>query len=404
MNPSPQVHTPYSGENSMIEMSETSRFCSRVLTIALFAVTCPSLTGCTASAPTSSTQSSVSASPPAAPTEWKIDHANWNELGYEWRWTGFPPLQPGASIDHATAYEDLLVFQGSGSTLSVLESSTGKVRWSRQVDRPTTRFEESVRRDDTLYTASDTDLWELDLRNGNTIDRDALGTLVNTSPLLVNNLAIFGTSAGELFAWEMNNDFKLWSYKFDGPINVPAVKVNDDYIAALSENGELRTLQTINAHSGMSAKIAGGSDATLLTDGEGIYIASKDQSLYAFDIEDGYRFWRIRSSAPITVQHTLYDGVVYATTDDLGLSAIDTATGKIIWKNEKIGGWALTVVDGNKLIVWSGYELFAIDKDRGDIIARMPLKNIAGIRTDSITNGNIFVVTLDGTVAKFGLK
>jgi eukaryotic-like serine/threonine-protein kinase len=388
----------------MIEMSETSRTLPRILAIALAAALSSSLAGCTSSSTTSAPSTTAGSGSTIANEEWTINHADWATLGYEWQWTGFPPMQRGAILANATAYEDVLVFMGSAATLSVLETSTGKVRWSRQVDRPTTLFQESVREGDTLFTASDTDLWEINLRNGNTIDRDALGTLVNTSPLIVDNLAIFGTLSGELFAWEMVNDFKLWSYKFDGPIHVPAIKVDENYIAALSEKGNLRTLQTINAHSGMTARIAGGSDATLLTDGIGIYIASKDQSLYAYDIEDGFRFWRKRSSAPITIQHTLYEGVIYATTDDEGLVAIDSATGETIWNNTEIGGWTMTVLDGKELIVWSGYELLAVDKDRGDIITRMPLTGIAGIRTDSITDGDIYVITLEGSVAKFSLK
>jgi outer membrane protein assembly factor BamB len=353
----------------------------------------------------STSSSSARTNGQAAPAgDWTINHDDWSEMGYQWQWTGSPPLQPGALIDHATAYDDLLVFQGSGSTLSVLESSTGKVRWSRQIDRPSTRFQESVLIGDTLYTASDTELWELDIRNGNTIDRDSLGTLVNTSPLIIDNLAIFGTLSGELFAWQMENDFKLWNYKFDGPIHVPAIAVNDGYIAAISENGDIRTLETINAHSGMSARIAGGTEATLLADEIGLYIASKDQSIYAYDLIDGFRFWRKRSSAPITVQHTLHEGVIYATTEDNGLMAIDSATGDTLWETGTVGGWVLTVLDGKELIVWSGYELFAIDKDRGDIITRMPLTQIAGIRTNSIDDGDLYVITLEGTVAKFSLK
>lgn len=387
----------------MIEMPATR--CT-LLTI-LLAGAAATLGGCSSTSTTDSNSSAVVESGSEAPiikSEWNVAHSDWSDMGFEWQWTGYPPMQPSAWIDHATAYDDILVFQGSGSTLSVLETSTGKVRWSRQVDRPSTVFQESIRRGDTLYTASDTELWELNIRNGNTLDRDSLGTLVNTSPLIVDNLAIFGTLSGELFAFQMTNDFKLWSYRFDGPIHVPAIAVNETYIAAISENGELRTLESINAHTGMATRIAGGTEATLLTDGIGVYVASKDQSLYAFDIEDGFRFWRKRSSAPVVIQHTLYEGIVYATTQDTGLVAIDSATGEELWSNEDIGGWVVTVVDNNQLIVWSGQELLAIDKDRGDIITKMPLSGIAGIRTDSIDDGDLYVITLEGTVAKFSLK
>ncbi|HCT46883.1 MAG TPA: hypothetical protein DF699_16880, partial [Phycisphaerales bacterium] len=352
----------------MFEKSALYKHTARTLTLTLALST---LSACSSTQTASDSENDAQlASTPA----WSIDHEGWAELGYQWEWTGYPPMQRGAVIEHATAYDDILTFVGSGSTLSVLETNTGKVRWSRQLDRSTTRFVEPVRRDDTLYAASDTELWELSLRNGNTIDRDSMGTLVNTSPLIVDNLAIFGTLAGELFAFQMDNDFKLWSYKFDGPIEQPAIQVSDEFIAAISQKGEIRTLETINAHSGMTAKIAGGTDTELLTDGIGLYIASLDQSLYAFDIVDGFRYWRIRSSDPITVQHTLHEGLLYASTRDKGLMCIDTATGDVLWNNPEIGGWVLSVVDDSELIVWSGFEMLAIDKDRGDIIARTPLK------------------------------
>jgi outer membrane protein assembly factor BamB len=393
------------GDRSMFENSALFNRTARTLalTTALAALTACSSTQ-TSDRPEDADSESSAAAPVARSTGWDINHEGWAELGYQWEWTGYPPLADNAYIEHATAYDDMLTFIGSGSTLSVLEANTGKVRWSRQIDRSTTRFVEPVRRDETLFVASDTELWELNLRNGNTIDRDSLGTLVNTSPLLMGNLAIFGTLSGELFAYQIENDFKLWSYKFDGPIHQAAIQVGDNLIAAISENGEIRTLSATNAHTGMSTRIAGGSDTALITDYVGIYVASMDQSLYAFDINDGYRFWRIRSSAPVSVQHTLHEGVLYASTRDQGLMAVDSATGDVIWNNTEIGGWVLTVANDAELIVYSGFEMLAIDKERGDIIARTPISNIAGVRTDSISDGNVYVITLDGGVAKFGLR
>jgi outer membrane protein assembly factor BamB len=387
----------------MFENSALSKHTARTLALSLAIA---SLSACTSTQSSSENdaQQAQAAPAPAPKADWDINHEGWAELGYHWEWTGYPPMRPGAYIEHATAYDDLLTFIGSGSTVSVLEASTGKVRWTRQIDREATKFVEPARRDETLYVASDTELWEVNLRNGNTIDRDSLGTLINTSPLIIDNLAIFGTLAGELFAYQMTNDFKLWSYKLDGPITQPAIQVDDSLIAAISENGEIRTLDATNAFTGMSTRIAKGTDTTLLTDYVGIYVASLDQSLYAFDIEDGFRFWRIRSSEPVTVQHTLHEGIIYATTRDHGLMAIDSATGDTLWNNDEIGGWVITVADGSELIVYSGLEILAIDKDRGDVIARTPISGISGVRSDSLDDGNVYIITLEGSVAKFGRR
>lgn len=336
-----------------------------------------------------------------AAASWSIDHAAFRELGYRWDWSGFPPLQRNAELTHAQAHHDVVITLGSGATLSVMDAKTGKIKWSKQVDRPITSFFEPVRFGQTLYVNSETNLYEINLKNGNTLDEDALGSIVSTPPAIMDNIAIFGTTSGNLFGFQMDQDFKLWSYKFDGPIHTKALELDDEYVAAISDGGDIRTIRAKSAESGAVMRIAKGARTDLLSDGVALYVASTDQSIYSFAIEDGYRYWRQRSSAPITAQPVLHDGVLYASMDDTGLAAMDAATGQINWSNSDIMGWAVGLLEGNELIVWTGYELISIDKERGDILSRISLPYAAGVRTDMFENGNLYIVTKDGRIAKF---
>ncbi len=354
--------------------------------------------GCSSSQTTTQSQTTTA---PAAAHGWDIDHAAFKNMGYQWDWSGFPPMQPGASLVHATAYHDVVITQGSGATLSVLDTKTGKVRWSKQVDRPTTQFFEPVRFGETIYVASVTDFYEMNLKNGNTIDQDPLRTVVSTPPAIIDNVAIFGTTAGELFAFQMDQDFKLWSYQFDGPISIRPLELDDENIIAISDKGDIRIINVRSAKSSATMRIASGATTDLLADEFTVYVGSTDQSIYSFSIEDGHRFWRQRSSAPITVQPTIHDGILYATTDDTGLTAIDSQTGEILWNNENLGGWVVGLLGGNELIVWTGYELVSVDFDRGDVLARVPMNNVAGVRTDMFEDGNLYIIALDGRIAKF---
>ncbi|MBL4591225.1 MAG: PQQ-binding-like beta-propeller repeat protein [Phycisphaerales bacterium] len=333
--------------------------------------------------------------------KWAIDHDAFKDFGYRWDWSGFPPLQHNAEIIHTTAYHDVIIMQGSGATLSVLDANTGKVRWSKQVDRPTTAFFESVRFGETLYVASETDLYELNLKNGNTLDRDSLTSIVSTRPVIVDNIAIFGTTAGELFGFQMDQDFKLWSYQFDGPIHTPPTVLDDEFVAAISDGGDLRTIRVKSAESGVTMRIAGGTTTNILNDGFSIYVGSTDQSIYSFDVEDGKRYWRERSSAPITIQPVLHGESLYVTTDDLGLAALDVLTGKPLWNNKAVRGWVVGLLDEDELIVWTGRELVSVDAERGDILARIKMDNVSGVRTDMFEDGNLYIIANDGRIAKF---
>jgi len=335
---------------------------------------------------------------------WTIDHDAWHELGYRWEWTGFPLMNPGAGLTDAVAYKDAIVTTASDTTVTCLESSTGKVRWAKQLDRPTTQLFEPERVGDTLFVCSDTELHELNLKNGNTLDRDNVGAIINTKPIIMGDYAFFGTTRNQLFAFQMTNDFTQWSYKFDGEIESPAVQVGDEAVAMISAGGDLRVLSTYDGASIMKTNIAGGAIASMLVDDGAVIIPSTDQSIYSFSLEDGYRYWRKRTSEPVLIQPVLHDGILYASTADLGLVAIDSISGDVLWSNDTISGWVVSLADGDELMVWTGKVLAAVDKDSGEIIASADLDGAAGVRADSFIDGTLYVITPNGAIARFSLR
>lgn len=342
--------------------------------------------------------------PKAEKVEWTIDHDAWHDLGYRWEWTGFPLMKPGAGLTDAVAYGDAIVTTASDTTVTCLESSTGKVRWAKQLDRPTTQLFEPTRVGDTLFITSDTELHEINLKNGNTLDRDAVGAIINTKPLVMGNIALFGTTRDELIAFETTNDFEHWSYKFDGEIESAPIQVTDGSVAMISAGGDLRILNNYDGASILKMNIAGGAVASMLIDSGAIIVPSTDQSIYAFSLIDGSRYWRKRTSEPVIVQPVMHDGIMYGTTADDGLVAIDSIDGKIIWSNSDIQGWVVSLANGDELMVWDGKSLSAVDMDSGEVIVSADLNGAAGVRADEFIDGNLYVISPNGALAKFSLR
>ncbi|MFK7759569.1 MAG: PQQ-binding-like beta-propeller repeat protein [Phycisphaerales bacterium] len=335
---------------------------------------------------------------------WTIDHDGWGELGYQWQWTGFPLMKPGAGLTDAVAYNDAIITTASDTTVTCLESSTGKVRWAKQLDRPTTQLFEPERVGNTLFITSDTELHEINLKNGNTLDRDNVNAIINTKPLVMGNLAMFGTTRNQLIAFELTNDFPLWSYKFNGEFQSAPVAIDDRSIAMISAGGDLRTLATYDGSSIMSTKIAGGAVSNLLIDQGAVIVPSTDQSIYSFSLEDGYRYWRKRTSESVTVQPVVHDGIIYGSTADLGLVAIDSISGDILWSNDQLVGWVVSLANDDELMVWTGRDLAAVDIDTGEVITSVNLNGAAGVRADSFIDGSLYVITPNGAIARFSLR
>lgn len=368
----------------------------------LCALTLLALCGLTGCAFDSSGGSTVSeAATLAGPYE--VNHEAWGGVGYRWEWTSQPPLTRNGRIAFADAYEDLLIVQDTGAMLSVIEAPTGKIRWNTQVGNTATRFLGNVRRDGSVIVTNETELFEFDLKSGNTLDRTPINTIATTKPVLYGDTAVLGVTPGRALAFDLKNNIMLWDYRFDGQIEVPPLKVDDNRVTVISSRGDIRTLAVDAARTISSGRISGDAGDTLVTDGYFQYIASVDQSVYAYEIETGERMWRIRDSAPVLVQPVLLGETLYVTTKDTGLTAILGETGEVLWSNPAIGGWVVTTNDSD-LMVWNGRDLIRVDAERGDVIAKTSLENLSGLRADAPEDGNIYAITLNGAVAKFSAR
>lgn len=348
----------------------------------------------------SGTQPATDRAPAQAAAPFEVDHEAWAGLGYRWEWTSRPPRTKGGVIAFADAYEDLVVVQDTGAMVSVIEAPTGRLRWNIQVAETNTRFLGNTRHRDSLFVTNETELFEFDMRTGNTLARHGVHDIATTRPVFFDHRAVFATAAGRLVCLDTRRDLRLWEYQFQGQINTTPLKIDDERVAGISTLGDLRTLTVEDARTVSSARIAGGPDDWLVTDGEILFIASTDQSVYAFDIADGRRLWRLRTSAPVTVEPVLVGDALIVTTADTGLAAIDSVSGEIRWSNPKIGGWVVAT-NGGDLMVWTGLELLRVDADRGDLIARARFEGLSGLRADTLENGDIYAVSADGAVARF---
>lgn len=348
--------------------------------------------------------SSTPAAPPESGAriagEYEVNHDAWRSVGYRWEWTSRPPLTRNGVIAFADAFDDVVVVQDSGAMVSVIENPTGRIRWNTQVAQTNTRFLGNTRRNGSIVVTNETELYELDLRTGNTLDRSPVGGIATTKPVFFGDRAVLATAAGRIVVIDTRTDLRVYEYQFDGLIETPPHKVDEDRVAVISTRGEIRTLEVDSARSLSSARISGDAGDWLVSEGDSLFIGSLDQSIYGYDMFDGHRMWRVRSSAPVIVQPVLIDGVLYATTADLGLAAIDSLSGEILWNNAAIGGWVVTTNDGD-LMVWTGGDLLRVDAARGDVIASTPIQNVSGLRADAQQDGNIFAITATGALAKF---
>jgi hypothetical protein len=336
------------------------------------------------------------------PNPFPVNHDDWAKIGYRLDWMGFPfrGSGPETQLTMIRAYGDIVVAQDQATTVSLLEATTGRTRWSAQLAGPLTKFV-SINRDpvdpNRLLVSSESEEYSLAVPNGNILGRDPFARVVNTEPVINGDIAVYGCSTGEVLGHLVGHGLKAWGFLSSGSIDANPVAVGE-VIGAVSQAGDVMFLTDHGALVGR-AHIFGGLDTNPVAEGNTMYLAGRDQSIWAFDTS-GHLVWRHRTSYALKNQPAVHAGVVYVEIPNEGMTALDGATGKVLWASPSVQGVVIGVRAG-KLLVNKNDLLMTVDAAHGDVIERIKIPGVVKLALDKFVDGNLYAVSDRSIVAKF---
>lgn len=322
----------------------------------------------------------------------------WAPLGYRLDWRGFPVLTRSEGVARVGVFDEGVLVQDRSNTVTLMDHDTGRNLWVSQVARPTARFVGNGVSGDRFLICTDNEIYFLDDQTGNLLDRQSLALIINTPPVVVGDIAVFGSATGELLGHSLVSGFKQWGYQLRGSIQAPPVSIGPD-VGAVSQNGDVLIVDPATGASVGRANIFGGLENRPVADERTMYIASVDQSVYAFTSRDARRVWRHRTESPITAQPALVAGVLYVAIPGDGLVALDSLTGDVLWTNPDMSGAAVASL-GDEVMVWDGSALHALDAETGVVQERLELPEATRVFAHPVEDGDLYVVTSDA-VAKY---
>lgn len=322
----------------------------------------------------------------------------WTQMGYRLAWRGFPVLSGSRGPARVDVFDEGILVQDRQNTVTLMEHAAGRNLWVTAVGRPLTRFVGNGVHDGRILVCTDNEIYFLDAQTGNLLERQSIAVVVNTPPVVSGETAVFGAATGEVVGHSLFSGFKLWGYMLRGSIQSAPVAVGP-YVGAVSETGDVLIVRPEDGRSTGRASIFGGLDNNPVADARTLYLASVDQSVYAFAGDDGRRVWRYRTESPITAQPRVVDGVLYVTVPGEGLVALDALTGERLWANASLSGEVIGSREGEALL-WDGRTLQALSADTGEVGASIALPDAQRVFCRPLEDGDLFVVTRDA-VARY---
>ncbi len=320
-------------------------------------------------------------------------------LGYRLEWRGVGLVSRGARTADFEVFDDIILYMDTGNVLTCIEASTGRSRWASEMDTELARFVGMTRRDDRVYAASQGELFVLDARTGEIVERHRLAVVVNTPPLIMGDMVILGGAAGEVLGHNLRSTYKQWGYRLTRSIQAQPVQAGDA-VAVVSQGGDVLILDPQTGASLGRNRIFDELENNPAADEDAVYVASTDQSVYAFKRLGGELLWRDRNERPITDHPVVHNGRLYVSIAQRGMVCFDAATGEALWTAKDVKGHILGMSDGD-LIAWDGTDAVLLDASNGDEIIRVQFPGFAEMMMEGFDNGPIYTVTWDGRIARF---
>lgn len=329
----------------------------------------------------------------------EIGYEAWKRLGYRLEWKSQPILQGNSRVRFFDVFDGEVVVHDTGNIISVMEKTTGAVRWSDKLGESIVRYVGNVKLDESrILASSETEARILDARTGELLDRQRLAVLANTKPKVVGNIAVYGCTTGEVLGHNLVSGYKQWGHLLDQTIEADIAE-NGPNVAAVSGTGRVAVLEARRGGLIAATKMYDGAGASgAMTSGMVVY-PSLDQSLWAFDTLTGKDLWRVRTQTPLSEKPVAHDRTVYVSLPDRGFSAVSMRSGEVEWSTPGVRG-EVVAVRGERLIVWDGSGLTSLDIDDGAVVERVDLPGASKVEADGFIDGDLYIAWTRGPVLK----
>lgn len=324
---------------------------------------------------------------------------DWRKLGYRWDWNAIPVLLEGEKPLRTEAHGEIVVFQETGGTISAIDDQVGQTIWSNKPAGDLTKFTGMDRRGDIVYVSSESELFMLDAQTGELVGRNSFEKLVSTDFILADNTAVVGSASGEVMGHYMPNDIKVWGHDMPGTFEEDLVAIGP-VVGGVTSTGRVVCVDTRSNRQTGQNDIYKGPGGPLAASDELMYVASLDQSLYAFRAADARLAWKHLTPNPIVSQPVYHENVLYCSLPDTGLTAFDAQTGDVLWESEGQFGHVIGIRNG-RLMVFDGKRMTAIEPQRGIVLESIALSNVVHLSMDPFVDGDIYLTSREGVVAKF---
>ncbi|MCA9295051.1 MAG: PQQ-binding-like beta-propeller repeat protein, partial [Phycisphaerales bacterium] len=324
-------------------------------------------------------RATVSTIDPAKPV---IDRDDLAKLGYRLEWQSIVGAGRLNGVKMVELIDDALFIVDNRNTLSRLRAADASVFWSSPVGTPVEELQGMIYVPDVerVYVVAGGQTYVIDSVNGVPTARQQLDKIASTEPVLFGDSMIYGSRDGKVIWYGYRDAFQRNAYQVAQSIHVTPT-LHNGILATVGVRGEVMLINAASASQLWSKKLLDPVVAPAAMDDRAVYVACRDQHLYAFDLGSGRQLWRRLFEQPLVDAPVVIGDDLYQQVPGHGLMCFEAVpfnepNGVLRWNAADVTGHVIAT-RGDRLTVWdpSSGTLTSVDQRTGAVRHEVTLDN-----------------------------
>jgi outer membrane protein assembly factor BamB/tRNA A-37 threonylcarbamoyl transferase component Bud32 len=185
--------------------------------------------------------------------------------------------------------------------------------------------------DDYLYIGSeDNRLYAITTERGKMVWTYAAEGPIRSSPTIADGHIFFGADDSRIHVINMQTGRRAWRADTNGPVwSSPLVL--DERVYVGTESGDFHCFDFRGEQKWRKKIKRAVTSSPLISEGL-VYFSSKDWTLYALEIENGWQVWRFRMGGPSISSPSIAEGKIFVGCGDNNIYAVNARHAREIWR------------------------------------------------------------------------
>lgn len=230
----------------------------------------------------------------------------------------------GDQITDAYLVDDQLYFGSADGWVYAVDAATGALRWAQNFTSGGYRLSRPTHVAGRTVIATPPAIVQYDRQYGTPIRKQALRFAAGTPAVSDGQRILIGGLDRRLYSFDVDAEYERWKIGVDSEMRSRPF-VMGDYVYFASAGGTVYAGRTRDKMFHWRNRSPGEISADLAGDQNGLYVASRNRSLYLLDSELGGTRWRARFNGALHEPPVLTRELAYQFCPEEGLVAVETA-------------------------------------------------------------------------------